>query len=1395
MNYNIDYLFFTTAVALLIFAFLVLISMIHFTNDKHLKNAWFCFIVFCFIQVLIRGLKIMLLGTNAIWFFTPLISLLNISSSISVFEFSVRAAHKKKHTFSFSMIFAFVCLFVIINLNIFHTKNAFLLGQLFFTSLGIMFLPCSLSPKKSVIKKPVSINKRICLGLFFTTLFLVPGIEMLVEYQKYPLHFLVILEIINLTTIIGLSFFVIIFIHEFYNENFRHYFMSFKKYKKLILFNFVQIVLILSIGFWVIDIITSNGKDKLVKAKMLESKLIVHTVDKKILLKTTTRNYFNKTKQDILKNLYVLSEIDHNIMSFFVWDKKCDKKINLVFQKASTKDTLLPYEYKNRLKQQEISAKIMEQKNILRIYIPLFQDTPDKYLITIDFNTYNYFKEIQNQRNVLILVLLTFIMLTGFILFSSLNKLQKVAFDKINIFLLKHINKLLLVIDNNGKILIANRIAEKFFSHKLSFMIGKDIESIAPQTLADDLSFLYSNCKKRGFSEANLSLPDKYGKKLTFFFKFKSLQLDFLEKKQVVLVTGLDITEQKQVENKFFEINSFFNSLGSSSVENIYEITQAAGLILAGNASIFLEINKGKLHDIAHWNINKKTKISAKFKSEMLRRISDYEPGKSFLFGNTDEVHVSYNLYESSKINFFGMIVSSDNQPKAILGVLFEEDKQFAPLELNLLKTLGHIAIAELERKKNISQLALRDKYMAQLALISLDVISTKTLKKCLPVVIEQLGICSDTSRVSIFEHHVDDKEEPLISQRYEWTNENIKQTIDDPLFKNLPYKRINSTLFDKLHAGECLFISKKEFKDKELGAFQKRDFISALLVPIYTNNNFWGFIAFDECAKVRVWESVEIAMLSVASSLIGSAIERWENEELLELKNVDLELARQTAEEANRLKSEFLANTSHELRTPLNSIQGFLDFIRSGRCKNQQEIDECITASYESAVHLTKIINDVLDIAKIEAGKLDISFEEIDLKRFFDELRQMTHVQAKQKNVELIFPNLKQEEIVIETDGQRLRQVLLNLISNSLKFTEQGHIKISVNPIPDIGYVLFEIEDTGIGIETDKQDILLNSFVQADSSVSRKYGGTGLGLSICKSLIEKMGGNILLFSEGLNQGTFIVFTLPINGTEDLSTEKQDAMTIGNPDDPLIMLLDKDEEFLKSLSGILVENSYSVLCTTQIDEACKKACVNKPDLFVIRQDSGIDTAKLWHDLIEFYDNKYLFSIPLLILTGEETVKEHDLSIISNPPNEKNLMDIVSDLQILKKKTLIEGLVMSEDTELIKYFKEIDSLSLKNVSGFDAILDELSENPQQIDILFLDIAKCERDTFREIQFILDALKSSKIKIVLLTVNNDVKNIIDYRNGKNPVFIVSDPSDNVIQDKKRFLKLLDTMHKVK
>lgn len=240
------------------------------------------------------------------------------------------------------------------------------------------------------------------------------------------------------------------------------------------------------------------------------------------------------------------------------------------------------------------------------------------------------------------------------------------------------------------------------------------------------------------------------------------------------------------------------------------------------------------------------------------------------------------------------------------------------------------------------------------------------------------------------------------------------------------------------------------------------------------------------------------------------------------------LTFALSTAQESDQLKSEFLANTSHELRTPLNSIIGFLNLIKDDLCDSPEEEKEFIINALKSSHHLLRLINDVLDIAKIESGTMEVDLTTINLQNVFDEVSLLTHIQAEEKKLNLDFFIKNDKEILILADIQKLKQVLLNLISNSLKFTKYGSIIISAKPMKKNGKVQILVEDTGVGIPVEKQKIVFNQFTQVDGSTSRKYRGTGLGLSITKSLIESMDGTIDLTSPGSGKGTKVSLTLPL---------------------------------------------------------------------------------------------------------------------------------------------------------------------------------------------------------------------------------------------------------------------------
>lgn len=321
-----------------------------------------------------------------------------------------------------------------------------------------------------------------------------------------------------------------------------------------------------------------------------------------------------------------------------------------------------------------------------------------------------------------------------------------------------------------------------------------------------------------------------------------------------------------------------------------------------------------------------------------------------------------------------------------------------------------------------------------------------------------------------------------------------------------------------------------------------------------------------------------EFNQLSVALNDMVNRLRAW---------GAEIVSAWKEAQAANQLKSEFLATTSHELRTPLNGIINCIRVVQDGYCDTKEEEREFLQQADDAAIHLLGIINDVLDISKIEAGKLSVVLEQVDLGKVLHEAIDLHLVSIQHKNLNLEIP-FDREEIYVLADPAKLKQVLINIISNAVKFTDRGTIAIrvstqldtrSIKPEdrhyslaatahdrdrPEVGvdrmlqhevlpskelnfsqienrpnatareqnslnrHVSVVVEDTGIGIEPSQQDKLFNPFVMVDGSTTRKFGGTGLGLAISRNLMELMRGSISLFSAGEGKGTTVKITLPV---------------------------------------------------------------------------------------------------------------------------------------------------------------------------------------------------------------------------------------------------------------------------
>ncbi|MBD0333920.1 MAG: GAF domain-containing protein [Cyanobacteria bacterium Co-bin13] len=305
-----------------------------------------------------------------------------------------------------------------------------------------------------------------------------------------------------------------------------------------------------------------------------------------------------------------------------------------------------------------------------------------------------------------------------------------------------------------------------------------------------------------------------------------------------------------------------------------------------------------------------------------------------------------------------------------------------------------------------------------------------------------------------------------------------------------------------------------------------------------------------------RDWSAVELDLVNELADQVGTAIAharlfgeshalasqlQQANARLVE-KHRELEEARRQAEEtrkqaeeASRLKSEFLANTSHELRTPLNGMIGFLKLVLDGMADDPAEQEEFIQEAHKSAIHLLQLINDVLDIAKIEAGKMQIDMNPINLRELLNDVENFIRPQAEQKQLDfkILLPPTR-DEIILNGNYQRLLQVLLNLVGNAIKFTHYGEVRITAEIKPQRitfqgktwpGLVKVSVSDTGIGVSLEKQDRLFQTFSQVDGERTRQYGGTGLGLAISQKLVEAMGGVVQFISMGEGLGSTVNFT------------------------------------------------------------------------------------------------------------------------------------------------------------------------------------------------------------------------------------------------------------------------------
>lgn len=346
-----------------------------------------------------------------------------------------------------------------------------------------------------------------------------------------------------------------------------------------------------------------------------------------------------------------------------------------------------------------------------------------------------------------------------------------------------------------------------------------------------------------------------------------------------------------------------------------------------------------------------------------------------------------------------------------------------------------------------------------------------------------------------------------VMSQTHSWYAQGVEQS---PLKREFPTSSL-PWWFKQISQRNPIYISDRDALPVDARTehefLTSRGIHSMISLPILSENRVMGVFGMSCMNQECNWEEKDVTLLQVLANTLADAIVKTDSEK-------EILLAKEMAEAASKAKSEFLANMSHELRTPLNGVIGFTDLLLETPMNSQQKL--YLENAHNSAHALLEVISEILDFSKIEAGKLELEPVKTDLVELAESCMDVVVFQASRKNLELIIniePELPRFAIV---DPVRLKQVLINLLGNAVKFTHKGEVclKITASQITNgEAHYLFEVTDTGIGIDPSQQDKLFQAFFQGDSSTTRKYGGTGLGLVISGLLIEKMNSRIHLDS------------------------------------------------------------------------------------------------------------------------------------------------------------------------------------------------------------------------------------------------------------------------------------------
>ncbi|MDR0326276.1 MAG: response regulator [Oscillospiraceae bacterium] len=377
-----------------------------------------------------------------------------------------------------------------------------------------------------------------------------------------------------------------------------------------------------------------------------------------------------------------------------------------------------------------------------------------------------------------------------------------------------------------------------------------------------------------------------------------------------------------------------------------------------------------------------------------------------------------------------------------------------------------------------------------------------------------------DADRVYIWKNYEDDGR-LFCTQIQEWS-EGAEPQQDNEYTVGIPYDETIPEWEEILSGGGIINDIVRLMSPESQRQLSPQGILSIFVAPVFLHDKFWGFVGFDDCHSERYFTGTEESILRSGCLLIASAFLRNEMTRDILAANEQMERALEEAKAASKSKSDFLSNMSHEIRTPMNAVIGMTELLLNETLGDKQR--SYAHDIYTAAGSLLDIINDILDMSKIESGKLELHPTDYDFNELLSNIVSMFQYMASTKGIDFRFEAEGELPGVLFGDDIRLRQILTNICGNAIKFTQKGHVRLKTAAAG--GNLVFTIEDTGVGIRKEDMPKLFSAFMQADLAKNRNIKGTGLGLAISKSFVEMMGGSIMVKSK-YGVGTEFTINVP----------------------------------------------------------------------------------------------------------------------------------------------------------------------------------------------------------------------------------------------------------------------------